>query len=91
MHPLRREITATALVNGLVNRAGVTFVFRLQEETGSSPPDIVRAHEAAKECGLPLIIGSFFRLSGDARLVLLAPDQQALSGGAAGAQPMGQY
>jgi glutamate dehydrogenase len=48
VHPLRREITTTALVNGLVNRAGLTFAFRLEEETGSSAPDIVRAHEAAR-------------------------------------------
>src|SRR5215471_15687453 len=45
---LRREITATALVNGLVNRAGTTFAFRLAEETGAAPEDIVRAHEAAR-------------------------------------------
>src|SRR5450432_3043973 len=30
-HPLRREIVATALVNGLVNRAGTTFAFRIGE------------------------------------------------------------
>ncbi len=42
-HPLRREIVATALVNGLVNRAGTTFVFRIGEETGASSADIVRA------------------------------------------------
>jgi glutamate dehydrogenase len=47
-HPLRREITATSVVNGAVNRAGMTFVFRLREETGASAPDIVRAHEAAR-------------------------------------------
>ncbi len=47
-HTLRREITATALVNGLVNRAGTTFAFRLAEETGAAAPDIVRAHEAAR-------------------------------------------
>jgi glutamate dehydrogenase len=47
-HPLRREITTTALVNGLVNRAGITFAFRLREETGASAPDIARAHEAAR-------------------------------------------
>jgi glutamate dehydrogenase len=47
-HPLRREITATSLVNGLVNRAGLTFVFRLGEETGATPADITRAHEAAR-------------------------------------------
>jgi glutamate dehydrogenase len=47
-HPLRREIVATALVNGLVNRAGTTFAFRIGEETGASAADIVRAHEAAR-------------------------------------------
>ena len=47
-HTLRREITATALVNGLVNRAGTTFAFRLGEETGANGPDIVRAHETAR-------------------------------------------
>jgi glutamate dehydrogenase len=47
-HPLRREIVATGLVNGLVNRAGLTFAFRLGEETGATGPDIVRAHEAAR-------------------------------------------
>jgi len=47
-HPLRREIVATALVNGVVNRAGTTFAFRLGEETGASGADIVRAHEAAR-------------------------------------------
>ncbi len=47
-HTLRREITATALVNGVVNRAGMTFVFRLREETGASAADVVRAHEIAR-------------------------------------------
>jgi glutamate dehydrogenase len=48
VHPLRREITATALVNGLVNRAGITFAFRIGEETGATGPDVMRAHEAAR-------------------------------------------
>jgi glutamate dehydrogenase len=47
-HTLRREITATALVNGLVNRAGTTFAFRLEDETGATAADVVRAHEAAR-------------------------------------------
>ena len=34
-HPLRREIVITGVVNELVNRAGITFVFRAQEETGA--------------------------------------------------------
>lgn len=37
---------------------------------------IVRAYEASKETGLPLIVGSFFRFT-NGRLVLLAPSQQA--------------
>jgi glutamate dehydrogenase len=47
-HPLRREIVVTALVNGMVNRAGSTFAFRLAEETGATVDEIVRAHEAAR-------------------------------------------
>jgi glutamate dehydrogenase len=48
-HPLRREIIATRLTNSTVNQAGMTFVFRLAEETGMSTADIVRAHTAAIE------------------------------------------
>ncbi len=47
-HPLRREIVVTALVNGMVNRAGSTFVFRIAEETGATTDEIIRAHEAAR-------------------------------------------
>jgi glutamate dehydrogenase len=48
-HPLRREIVANCLANELVNRCGVLFVFALQEESGASAPDIVRAYAAAAE------------------------------------------
>ena len=37
---------------------------------------VVRAHAAAKECGLPLIIGSEIRLAGGPELVLLATDRE---------------
>lgn len=47
-HPLRREILATMHANALVNRAGVTFVHRLSEETGAEPADVVRASLAAR-------------------------------------------
>ncbi len=47
-HTLRREITATGLVNGVVNRAGTTYAFRIGEEVGARGPEIVRAHEAAR-------------------------------------------
>jgi glutamate dehydrogenase len=47
-HRLRREIVATVLANEVVNRAGTTFVFRMHEETGASPAEVVRAHLIAK-------------------------------------------
>jgi glutamate dehydrogenase len=46
-HRLRREIIATVVANGLVDRAGTTFVFRLREETGAPPSLIARAFAAA--------------------------------------------
>jgi glutamate dehydrogenase len=48
-HPLRREIVAARVTNSLVNRAGTSFVFRLNEETGATGPDIVRAFAVARE------------------------------------------
>ncbi|MEO3822216.1 NAD-glutamate dehydrogenase [Actinomadura sp. B10D3] len=48
-HPLRREIITTAVVNDLVNASGSTFVFRMNEETGASSPDIARAYLVARE------------------------------------------
>ncbi len=46
-HPLRHEIVATVRANRLVNRNGVSFVYRMQSETHSEVADIVRAHMAA--------------------------------------------
>ena len=48
-HPLRREIITTAVVNDMVNRCGTTFLFRMNEETGASVPDISRAWLVARE------------------------------------------
>jgi glutamate dehydrogenase len=48
-HPLRREIVATRVTTRVVDRAGMTFVSRLTEETGLAAPDVVRAHTAAWE------------------------------------------
>lgn len=42
-HHLKREIIANQLANQIVNRMGVTFVFRLQEESAFSAADITRA------------------------------------------------
>lgn len=43
-HPLKREIIATSLANRILNHSGITFVFRLCEETGVSEADAVRAY-----------------------------------------------
>jgi glutamate dehydrogenase len=47
-HPLRREIVTTQVVNALVNNAGISFVFRMREETGASAEEIARAHTVAR-------------------------------------------
>jgi glutamate dehydrogenase len=64
-HPLRREIAAAQLTNGLVNRAGTTFIFRLGEETGATAPDIARAFAVAREVlGLPRLWAEIEELDG---------------------------
>jgi glutamate dehydrogenase len=52
-HRLRREIVATVVANQLVDRAGITFAFRLQEETGASAAILARSYAVAREvCGM---------------------------------------
>jgi glutamate dehydrogenase len=48
-HPLRREIITTSAVNEMIDTSGITFLFRLIEETGASVPDLTRAWLAARE------------------------------------------
>ncbi|MGI5164904.1 NAD-glutamate dehydrogenase [Spirillospora sp. CA-253888] len=48
-HPLRREIITTAVVNDMVNNSGLSFAFRMNEETGASPSDIAQAYLVARE------------------------------------------
>jgi glutamate dehydrogenase len=48
-HRLRRELIATVVANQLVDRAGMTFAFRLAEETGASPPQLARAYAVSRE------------------------------------------
>ena len=49
VHPLHREIVTTIVVNDMVNTGGTTFLFRMNEETGASVPDISRAWLVARE------------------------------------------
>jgi glutamate dehydrogenase len=48
-HPLKREIITTCLVNEMVNRGGITFAFRCQEETGADAEQVARAYTACRE------------------------------------------
>ncbi|HUR76020.1 MAG TPA: NAD-glutamate dehydrogenase [Sporichthya sp.] len=48
-HPLRREILTTAVVNDLVNDAGITFLHRLVEESAAPLVDIARAYVVARD------------------------------------------
>ncbi len=48
-HPLRREIVVNAVANSIVNRGGITFVFRSIEESGATPEQVARAFVAARE------------------------------------------
>ena len=48
-HQLRREIITTVAVNEIVNRGGITFVYRAGEETGAGPVEIVRAYCVARD------------------------------------------
>ncbi|WP_040794973.1 NAD-glutamate dehydrogenase [Nocardia higoensis] len=48
-HRLRREIVTTVLVNEMVDYGGISYAFRLNEESGASATDAVRAFTAARE------------------------------------------
>ncbi len=48
-HPLRGRIIDTVIANSLLNVGGITFVYRVIEETGASVVQVVRAATAAME------------------------------------------
>ncbi len=48
-HRLHREIITTSVVNDMVDRSGITYAFRLNEETGATVPDITEAWLVARE------------------------------------------
>ena len=48
-HPLRREIIATVASNAVVNRAGISFLSRLTDETGIPLALLARAHIVARD------------------------------------------
>jgi glutamate dehydrogenase len=48
-HPLRREIISTMVANDMINIGGITFAFRVMEETSASEATVARAFSALRE------------------------------------------
>ncbi|MDZ4730962.1 MAG: NAD-glutamate dehydrogenase [Xanthomonadales bacterium] len=48
-HRLRREIIATQVTNSMVNRMGVSFSLRMQEDTSATPAGVAKAFTIARE------------------------------------------
>jgi glutamate dehydrogenase len=48
-HRLRHEIIATQVINNMQHGGGITFAFRMHEETGARAAEIARAYAAARD------------------------------------------
>lgn len=48
-HRLKREIIATRISNVVINEMGISFIYRLKDETGAHDPDIVRAYTVCRK------------------------------------------
>lgn len=48
-HRLRREIISTIIVNDAINRGGPSMIVQMQDKTGSSAGDIVKAYVLARD------------------------------------------
>jgi glutamate dehydrogenase len=48
-HSLRREIVVNSVVNSMVNRGGITFAFRAEDETGATAEQVARAYLISRE------------------------------------------
>src|SRR5579883_284418 len=48
-HRLHRDIIATQLSNMVINEMGITFIYRLQIETGATIDEIIRAYTVASK------------------------------------------
>lgn len=58
-HQLRSQIITTVVCNSIVNTGGITFVYRVMEETGASAIETVHAARAALEIfDIPRLISS---------------------------------
>ena len=65
-HPLRREIISTVVANDMINMGGITFVFRVIEETSATESEIARAFTALREIyGLDDVVKALGSLPAD--------------------------
>ncbi len=48
-HPLRRDIVINELVNDMVNYGGSTFAFRVSEDLGASPVEVIRGYTFTRD------------------------------------------
>jgi glutamate dehydrogenase len=79
MHPLRRQIISTVIVNDVVERGGLSFVFRAVEDTGAGPADVVRAYAVAQEVfDLPGLWARAEELAPPAQIAVLLESKRLL-------------
>ena len=68
-HQLRREITATQVINQMVNLSGISFDHRMTEQVGASIADISRAWVVARDVTqLPALWDEIEQLEGEVKL-----------------------
>ncbi|MCU1351894.1 MAG: NAD-glutamate dehydrogenase [Acidimicrobiales bacterium] len=78
-HPLRRELTVSAIVNDVVDWLGITFVHRIAHDTGASAAEVVAAAGVARGViDAPSMWGSLGRVTGGATDDPSTPDPRVL-------------
>ena len=65
-HPLRREIISTVVANDMINIGGITFAFRVMEETSAGEAEVARAFTAIREIyGIDKVLAELGSLPAD--------------------------
>jgi len=74
-HQLRREIVTTMLVNDLVDTAGISYDYRITQDTGVGPVDAVRTYAATDAI---FGIGQLWHSIREAELPIAVSDEMTL-------------
>ncbi|MCC9146452.1 MULTISPECIES: NAD-glutamate dehydrogenase [unclassified Arthrobacter] len=65
-HPLRREIISTVVANDMINIGGITFAFRIIEETSATEAEAARAFTSLREIyGIDKVLAGLGALPAD--------------------------